>query len=69
MFTITTDLLAQADEATLPAVAGTLPSGRDPLEMAPTFGQAADKRTTMPKGGYRFGRSNPRLRPSVPEGE
>lgn len=26
-------------------------------------------RDTMPKGGYRFGGSNPALRPNVPKGE
>ena len=30
---------------------------------------AADKRETMPRGGYMFGASNPRLRPIVPKGE
>lgn len=28
-----------------------------------------DKRVSMPRGGYRFGTSNPALRPEVPEGE
>ena len=28
-----------------------------------------DKRLTMPKGGYQFGRSNSALRPVVPPGQ
>lgn len=29
----------------------------------------ADKRETMPRGGYVFGRSNAALRPEVPKGQ
>ena len=32
-------------------------------------GDIRDPRTTMPRGGYRFGTSDPRLRPSVPHGQ
>ena len=41
----------------------------DEGEVAQTSLTAGDKRNTMPRGGYRFGASNPALRPIVPAGE
>lgn len=55
--------------ATTPSVAGELPKGRDVRDHAPGFWAVSDKRTTMPRGRYAFGASDPRLRPSVPKGE
>lgn len=41
----------------------------DPLKVSWNDKTGADKRTTMPRGGYVFGASNPRLRPNVPKGQ
>ena len=49
---------------------GTLALGSDELEQGCIKGMldAPDKRNTMPRGGYEFGKSDARLRPVVPEG-
>lgn len=49
---------------------GALVLGSEELEQGRTKGMvgAPDKRNTMPQGAYRFGKSDPRLRPVVPEG-
>lgn len=49
---------------------GTLALGSEELALGMTKGMldAPDKRNSMPVGAYRYGASNPRLRPSVPAG-
>ena len=51
------------------STSGSKVKGFDELEQGMPRSQQSDKRSTMPKGGYVFGLSNPRLRPDVPKGQ
>lgn len=57
------------DNKHLTAPKGERATGRDRNDDLWGFAQASDKRETMPRGGYVFGRSNAALRPVVPKGK
>ena len=51
-------------------VGGTAAKQKGTLEDAKSYERnMPDRRQTMPTGGYRFGASNPALRPNVPKGK
>ena len=60
---VLTDTIGNFTSATRITGSEELPFGQAKSELG-----APDKRTTFPKGGYRFGASNPALRPEVPKG-
>ena len=54
-----------------PTLLGSLVQGDDAYDSSTNKHRSTydtDKRTTMPRGGYRYGKSNPRLRPPIPKG-